>query len=335
MTGIYSLWGTFIMLKIRLSVIVLFSAALLCAEHPLLTKANELRKKIREIRLLNCYHCIRMKNVKFTRRMVVHRQDDGRNGIFTCICIDCYGDKRSHKSHRLEGKGKLDKKPCNIEYTCKLHNITWRQEDADRCRPLYQPTQRYDAKLRKYQKELRQVEAQINQLKRDGMWDPKGDSAPATTKGESAPSAQPPAQPAAPAVKKIRLHLGLEQRVLFSLSGGNLKIGSDINNVGISQSLRTRHPSVYFSTPQCRIIYYNGKSSVWNFKTPLYPGMTVSRIVDVKLVRSGRKEVQLRRPEKAGTYKYCANGITFTSKQLLIWDYQADASEYMIDIFFE
>ena len=320
------------MLKLKISAAIFFTASLLCAEHPLLTKAAELRRKIKEISLLTCYHCIQMKNVKFTRRMVVHRQDDGRNGIYTCICIDCHGDKVSHKSHRLEGKGKLDKKPCIIEYTCKLHNLTWRREDAERCRPLYQPTRRYAAMLPKYRKELRQIENQIAKLKRDGMWNPEGNPASQTTAANSAPAATPQA---APQVKKIRVQLGVEKSIIFLLKEGNLTAGSDINHVGIHKSLRTRYPAVYFSSPQCRIVYYNGKSSVWNLKNPLYPGMAIHRITDVKLVRSGRKEIQLRRPEKAGTYKYCANGVTFTARKLMIWDYQPDASEYVIDVFFE
>ena len=318
-------------LKLQLAAIIFCSASLLCAEHPLLTRAAKLRRLIKETRIMACYHCTRLKGVKYYRGMVQHRWDDGRNGIYTCICIECLEGKvnkahfRSHKNHRIKGDSVLNKKDCAVSYYCKLHKITWTQETAERCRPHYKPELAYNNKLAQYETELALIERRINTLKREGKWDPNDSSAPGSDRSSGYRTLE----------KKVRLKLGLDSRIFFTFDNGTLKAGGDINNVGVSESLRTRYPMLYFQSPRCRVVFNDDRSDLWSLSSPLYLGVKATRIVDVKLVRSGRGEVQLRRPEKAGTYRYSPCGITFSSKQVMLWDYLPDASEYVIDIFFE
>lgn len=318
-------------LKLQLAAIIFFSASLLCAEHPLLARAAKLRRLIKDVRVMACYHCTRLKGVKYYRSMTQHELDDGRGGIFTCICIECLEGKvnkahpRSHKNHRIKGRSILNKKDCAVSYYCKLHKITWTKEAADRCRPNYRPELEYSNKLAKYETELAQIEHRINALKRAGKWDPNDSSAPATDSSSGYRTLE----------KKVRLKLGLENRIFFTFDNGTLRAGGDIKSIGVSESLRKRYPTLYFQTPRCRVVFNDDRSDIWSLTSPLYLGVKATKIVDVKLVRSGRGEVQLRRPEKAGTYRYSPCGITFSSKQVMLWDYLPDASEYVIDIFFE
>ena len=285
-----------------------------------------------------CLRCIDMRNIKFTRQMIHHRMEDA-GGTYVCICPECNGWRENHKIHRRWGRSKLNERKCRVNYTCRIHEVTWTEEQVIAYKESLEDTFAIQDRIEKINEQLKIILFQIKSLEDMGV-----KAAPRGTGGAdtSIPSSRGKADASGNdgtfiPIKRLRLQLGLSSRIKFRLDDSSIKALGKIDNVGVDRNLQGKHSNVYFGLPRCIAVLPNLKQVFWNLKYKLDLKCNVSRITKVEIVRSGREMVQLREPNsaQAGNYPYSPCGVTYNATTIMIWDDLPGSSEYIIDIYFE